>query len=169
MGRNLCFSRFFFLPFLWQHRDCGCQNPELLRSVWTVVRANFQRKVAVIVFLFEWSCSVKKGLCSWYVLIKMGFILKMKNLPCLNRMKWSRNAKSWLHTAHFFADEFQRAVYISTGQMLHPYVVHTVFQLFDKDGKLLNIFFSLVHMLPSSCTAFSQAQTINSFRWRSRQ
>lgn len=31
-------------------------------------------------------------------------------------------------------EEFQRAVHISTGQKLHPYVVHTVFQLFDKDG-----------------------------------
>ncbi|RMX39261.1 hypothetical protein pdam_00018993 [Pocillopora damicornis] len=32
------------------------------------------------------------------------------------------------------AEEFQRAVRISTGQTLDPYVVHTVFQLFDKDG-----------------------------------
>jgi len=31
-------------------------------------------------------------------------------------------------------EEFQRAVYISTGQTLDPYVVHTVFELFDKDG-----------------------------------
>lgn len=31
-------------------------------------------------------------------------------------------------------EEFQRAVHISTGQTLDPYVVHTVFQLFDKDG-----------------------------------
>lgn len=31
-------------------------------------------------------------------------------------------------------EEFQRAVHISTGQMLHPYVVYTMFQLFDKDG-----------------------------------
>lgn len=31
-------------------------------------------------------------------------------------------------------EEFQRAVCISTGQTLDPYVVHTVFQLFDKDG-----------------------------------
>lgn len=31
-------------------------------------------------------------------------------------------------------EEFQRAVYISTGQMLDSYVVHTVFELFDKDG-----------------------------------
>lgn len=31
-------------------------------------------------------------------------------------------------------EEFQRAVRISTGQTLDPYVVHTVFQLFDKDG-----------------------------------
>ncbi|KAL9972112.1 hypothetical protein ACROYT_G018361 [Oculina patagonica] len=31
-------------------------------------------------------------------------------------------------------EEFQRAVYISTGQALDPYVVHTVFELFDKDG-----------------------------------
>lgn len=31
-------------------------------------------------------------------------------------------------------EEFQRAVHISTGHVLHPYVVYTVFQLFDKDG-----------------------------------
>ena len=35
-----------------------------------------------------------------------------------------------------FAEEFQRAVCISTGQTLDPYVVHTVFQLFDKDGEI---------------------------------
>ena len=34
------------------------------------------------------------------------------------------------------AEEFQRAVRISTGQTLDPYVVHTVFQLFDKDGEI---------------------------------
>ena len=33
-------------------------------------------------------------------------------------------------------EEFQRAVRISTGQTLDPYVVHTVFQLFDKDGEI---------------------------------
>ncbi|EDO37981.1 predicted protein [Nematostella vectensis] len=32
-------------------------------------------------------------------------------------------------------DEFQRAVRISTGHAIDPYVVHTVFQLFDNDGK----------------------------------
>ncbi|XP_048589224.1 calcium uptake protein 3, mitochondrial [Nematostella vectensis] len=31
-------------------------------------------------------------------------------------------------------DEFQRAVRISTGHAIDPYVVHTVFQLFDNDG-----------------------------------
>lgn len=31
-------------------------------------------------------------------------------------------------------EEFQRAVRISTGQTLDSYVVHTVFELFDKDG-----------------------------------
>lgn len=36
-----------------------------------------------------------------------------------------------------FTEEFQRAVHISTGHVLHPYVVHTVFQLFDKDGESL--------------------------------
>ena len=37
-------------------------------------------------------------------------------------------------------EEFQRAVRISTGQTLDPYVVHTVFQLFDKDGEtFLNV------------------------------
>ena len=35
-----------------------------------------------------------------------------------------------------FTEEFQRAVCISTGQTLDPYVVHTVFQLFDKDGEI---------------------------------
>lgn len=38
------------------------------------------------------------------------------------------------------AEEFQRAVYISTGQMLDSYVVHTVFELFDKDGEIRSIY-----------------------------
>ena len=40
-------------------------------------------------------------------------------------------------TLFLFTEEFQRAVRISTGHTLDPYVVHTVFQLFDKDGEFV--------------------------------
>lgn len=46
----------------------------------------------------------------------------------------------------WFSEEFQRAVYISTGQTLDPYVVHTVFELFDKDGEMFNALSHAVQM-----------------------
>ena len=39
----------------------------------------------------------------------------------------------------FLVAEFGRAVQIATGHVLDPHVVHTVFQIFDKDGKLNNL------------------------------
>ena len=64
-----------------------------------------------------------------------------QNHCCLGLICWQLNKNFMLNVFYLWlllhsTEEFQRAVRISTGQTLDPYVVHTVFQLFDKDGEI---------------------------------
>lgn len=40
----------------------------------------------------------------------------------------------------FLSEEFKRAVLVTTGHQLADHLVHTVFQIFDTDGKYFSVY-----------------------------
>ena len=56
--------------------------------------------------------------------------------PLLNEVAHVKRTVYYSSQLLHLTEEFQRAVRISTGQTLDSYVVHTVFELFDKDGEI---------------------------------
>lgn len=44
-------------------------------------------------------------------------------------------------------DEFARASQVSIGKSIDPAVIHTVFKIFDRDGKLKKKYFGYLYIL----------------------